>query len=84
VIFFFLFRILVLYIFNSYISFYRDNLDDAKFENFIQSQGLTIKDNVVIINTNYDNEAKPTVIRENIKFERMLTIIYIDNRIIVD
>ena len=47
-------------------------IGDDEFEVFIQSRELTIKDNIVIIPTNYDNEAKPTVIRENIKFERML------------
>jgi len=55
--------------------------DDNKFEPFVQSQGLTIKDDVVIINTNYDNEAKPTVIRENIKFEQLTKVIGYSNEL---
>ncbi|GBB88444.1 hypothetical protein RclHR1_00150040 [Rhizophagus clarus] len=55
--------------------------DDDKFETFIQSQGLTIKDGVVIINTNYDNEAKPTVIRENIKFDQLTKVIGYSNEL---
>ncbi|RGB32063.1 armadillo-type protein [Rhizophagus diaphanus] len=55
--------------------------DDTKFETFIQSQGLTTKDDVIIINTNYDNEAKPTVIRENIKFEQLTKVIGYSNEL---
>ncbi|RIA98463.1 armadillo-type protein [Glomus cerebriforme] len=55
--------------------------DDDGFEAFIQSRGLTIKDSVVIIPTNYDNEAKPTVIRENIKFEQLTKVIGYSNEL---
>ncbi|CAG8840166.1 19844_t:CDS:2, partial [Racocetra persica] len=43
--------------------------DDEEFGSFIQSRGLVNKDGIVLVPTNYDNEAKLTVIRENIKFE---------------
>jgi len=61
-----------------YLNFVKD---DDKFETFIRSQGLTIKDSVVIITTNYDNEAKPTVIRENIKFEQLTKVIGYSNEL---
>ncbi len=66
---FFVFFFSLIYI---YIYLYLFQLDDDEFESFIQSRGLNITDKVIIISTNYDNEAKPTVIRENIKFERKL------------
>ncbi|CAG8447507.1 5026_t:CDS:2 [Diversispora eburnea] len=43
---------------------------NPEFESFIQNRGLEIKEEVVYIPKNADNDAKPTVIRENIKFER--------------
>ncbi|CAG8816657.1 3523_t:CDS:1, partial [Gigaspora rosea] len=42
---------------------------DEEFDSVIQSRNLVNKEGVVLVPTNYDNEAKPTVIRENIKFE---------------
>ncbi|CAG8589344.1 4622_t:CDS:2 [Funneliformis caledonium] len=62
----------------SYLNFTND---DDEFESYIKSRELTIKDDVVIIPTNYDNEAKPTVIRENIKFEQLTKVIGYSNEL---
>ncbi|CAG8508795.1 10030_t:CDS:2 [Cetraspora pellucida] len=57
------------------------NTDDEEFDSFIQSRGLVNKDGIVLVPTNYDNEAKPTVIRENIKFEQLTKVIGYSNEL---
>lgn len=46
------------------------NLDGQKFSDFVKAQGWTEANGVVSIPVNKDNEAKTTVLTENIKFER--------------
>ncbi|CAJ0828461.1 9753_t:CDS:2 [Entrophospora sp. SA101] len=53
-----------------YLNYGSSPNDDESFKEFIKSQGLELaENNLVNIPTNIDNEAKPTVIRENIKFD---------------
>ncbi|CAJ0765750.1 8685_t:CDS:2, partial [Entrophospora sp. SA101] len=54
-----------------YLNYGSSPNDDESFKEFIKSQGLELaENNLVNIPTNIDNEAKPTVIRENIKFDQ--------------
>lgn len=46
------------------------NLDGQKFSDFVKAQGWTEANGAVSIPVNKDNEAKTTVLTENIKFER--------------
>lgn len=46
------------------------HLDGQKFSDFVKAQGWTEANGVVSIPVNKDNEAKTTVLTENIKFER--------------
>ncbi|CAH1759223.1 7927_t:CDS:2 [Entrophospora sp. SA101] len=56
-----------------YLNYGSSPNDDESFKEFIKSQGLELaENNLVNIPTNIDNEAKPTVIRENIKFDRKI------------
>ncbi|CAG8557589.1 9129_t:CDS:2 [Ambispora leptoticha] len=54
---------------------------DEEFLAFIKSLGWTESNNVVHIPVNKDNEAKPTVIRENIKFEQLTKVIGYSNEL---
>lgn len=58
------------------------HLKGQALADFIKAQGWTESNGVVAIPVNKDNEAKTTVLTENIKFERTflrkLTIIAID------
>nr|CAG8469244.1 7629_t:CDS:2 [Entrophospora candida] len=57
-----------------YLNYGSSPNDDESFKEFIKSQGLELaENNLVNIPTNIDNEAKPTVIRENIKFDRKVS-----------
>ena len=46
------------------------HLDGQKFSDFVKAQAWTETNGVVSIPVNKDNEAKTTVLTENIKFER--------------
>ncbi|RHZ79806.1 hypothetical protein Glove_140g90 [Diversispora epigaea] len=63
---------------SSYLNY---NPADKEFESFIQSRGLEIKEEVVHIPKNADNDAKPTVIRENIKFEQLTKVVGYSNEL---
>ncbi|CAG8633640.1 17128_t:CDS:2 [Dentiscutata erythropus] len=57
------------------------NINEEEFESFIQTRNLVNKDGIILVPTNYDNEAKPTVIRENIKFEQLTKVIGYSNEL---
>ncbi|RIB10577.1 armadillo-type protein [Gigaspora rosea] len=57
------------------------SINDEEFDSVIQSRNLVNKEGVVLVPTNYDNEAKPTVIRENIKFEQLTKVIGYSNEL---
>ncbi|CAG8575572.1 6846_t:CDS:2 [Paraglomus brasilianum] len=54
---------------------------DEDFSFFIEKQGWKEENKVVHIPVNNDNEAKPTVIRENIKFEQLTKVIGYSNEL---
>ncbi|CAG8445582.1 6494_t:CDS:2 [Ambispora gerdemannii] len=54
---------------------------DEEFLAFIKSLGWTESNGIVHIPVNKDNEAKPTVIRENIKFEQLTKVIGYSNEL---
>ncbi|KAK6537964.1 hypothetical protein TWF694_010859 [Orbilia ellipsospora] len=52
------------------------NLDGDKFDEFVkETAGFTIQDDVVFVPLNKDNEAKPTITRENVKFDQFSRVI---------
>jgi len=57
------------------------SISDEEFDSVIQSRNLVNKEGIVLVPTNYDNEAKPTVIRENIKFEQLTKVIGYSNEL---
>lgn len=52
------------------------NLSGAKFDKFVQEVcGWTVEGNVVSIPLNKENEARGTVVRENVKFDQFSRIV---------
>uniref|UniRef100_A0A060TD43 Eukaryotic translation initiation factor 3 subunit K n=1 Tax=Blastobotrys adeninivorans TaxID=409370 RepID=A0A060TD43_BLAAD len=51
------------------------NLSEAKLESWVSELGWTIKDNIILIPANKDNEAKPVVTSETVRFDQLSKII---------
>lgn len=61
------------------------NLHGAEFEHFVGTVcGWRIEENVVKVPSNKDNEAKGTVVRENVKFDRKLCLVLSVVRSVLD
>ena len=46
------------------------DLDGGEFERFVAAVGFRLQDDLVVVPLNKENEAKGTITRENVKFER--------------
>jgi len=65
----------------SYLNYGSPGSPNPEFSEFTRSSGWREADGIVHIPVNKDNEAKPTVIRENIKFDQLTKVIGYSNEL---